>query len=104
MRTTLLFLSTLFSLSPLNLFASESQLSIQQILDLAERGPEVKSATASALESEAKSTSVFRQIYVPKLTAGYGYQHLLNDQAIQIPNLLTLPLDHNSKSGSIGVT
>ena len=91
-------------LSPLNTYASEAQFSIQQILDLAENGPEIKAAKASADEAEARSTSVFRQIYIPKLTAGYNYQRLLNDQAIQIPNLLQLPLDRTSKSATIGIT
>lgn len=101
-RTTLIIVSTI--LSPLNIHASESQFSIQQILDMAEKGPEIKAAKASADEAEARSTSVFRQIYIPKLTAGYNYQRLLNDQAIQIPNLLQLPLDRTSKSATIGIT
>jgi outer membrane protein TolC len=101
-RTTLIIVSTL--LSPLSIYANESQYSIQQILDLAEKGPEVKSAKASADEAKARSTSVFRQIYIPKLSAGYNYQRLLNDQAIQIPNLLTLPLDHDNRSATIGIT
>lgn len=94
--------ATLLLLSSLNINAAE--LSLKQILELAEHGPEVKSAKESALETDSKSSSVFRQIYVPKLTAGFGYQHLLNDQAIQIPHLLTLPLDTNSKTGSLGVS
>lgn len=102
LRTTLLLLSSIFS--PLNIYASETQLTIQQILDLAEQGPEVKSAKYSAMEAESKSDSVFRQIYVPKLTAGFGYQHLLTDQAIQIPHFLTLPLDDTSKSATIGIS
>lgn len=101
-RTTIVIVSTI--LLPYNIYAYESMLSIQQIIDLAEKGPEVKSAKASADEADARSTSVFRQIYIPKLTAGYNYQHLLNDQAIQIPNLINLPLDDNSKSATIGIT
>jgi outer membrane protein TolC len=98
-RTIFLFLS-----ASLNLHAAESQVSLQQILDMAQHGPEVKSATSSALEAKSKSESVFRKIYIPKVNAGFGYQHMLTDQAIQIPHLLTLPLDDNSKTGSLGVS
>ncbi len=100
-KTIFLFLSSI--LVP-NLYAAESQTSLQQILDMAQHGPEVKSANSSAQEAESKSDSVFRKIYVPKVNVGFGYQHLLNEQAIQIPHLLTLPLDENSKTGSLGVS
>lgn len=101
-RTTIVIVSTL--LLPFNIYATDTMLSIQQIIDLAEKGPEVKSAKAEAFEADARSTSVFRQIYIPKLTAGFNYQRLLNDQAIQIPNLIKLPLDDNSKSATINIS
>lgn len=91
-------------LSSFSLNAAEKESTLQQILDMAKLGPEVKSADFSALEAKAQSDSVFRKIYVPKLEAGFNYQRMLTNQAIQVPQLLTLPLDKNSKSGSLGVS
>jgi outer membrane protein TolC len=81
---SILFCSTLF-FWPLTNYADESGVSIQQLLDMAARGPEVKAAKATANEAGDRETSVWRQVYAPKLIGKLGYTHLLNDQALQFP-------------------
>jgi len=67
--------------------AEDSPVSIQELLVKVSSGPEVKAAQSSANEMKNKETATWRQIYVPKLSAGLSYTHLLNDQSLQLPPL-----------------
>lgn len=67
--------------------AEDSPVSIQELLVKASSGPEVKAAQSSANEMKNKETATWRQIYVPKLSAGLSYTHLLSDQSLQLPPL-----------------
>jgi len=65
--------------------ADDSPVSIQELLIKASSGPEVKAAQSLANEMKNKETSTWRQIYVPKLSAGLSYSHLLTEQSLQLP-------------------
>lgn len=67
--------------------AKDSPVSIQELLVKASSGPEVKAAQSSANEMKNKETATWRQIYVPKLSAGLSHTHLLSDQSLQLPPL-----------------
>lgn len=67
--------------------ADEQKVSINDLLNKASSGPEVKAARSSADEMKSKEASTWRQIYVPKLNVGGSYTHLLTDQALQLPPL-----------------
>jgi outer membrane protein TolC len=67
--------------------AEDSPVSIQELLVKASSGPEVKAAHSSANEMKNKEAATWRQIYVPKLSAGLGYIHLLSDESLQLPPL-----------------
>lgn len=73
-------------------YAENSQVSIRQLLEKANSGPEVKAARAEADASKDKEASIWRQIYVPKLNVGVSYLHLLSDEAIQLPPIGAMAL------------
>jgi outer membrane protein len=91
------FLLVLVSFCPWYLqnqaFAESSPVSIPQLLEKASSGPEVKAAQSEAEASKDKEASTWRQIYVPKLTGGVGYTHLLTDEALRLPPIggMTIP-------------
>jgi outer membrane protein TolC len=89
MRRLFIFLALLVhcGFSEGSAYADDSRVSIAQLLVKAAAGPEVKAAKASAEESRDKEVSAWRQTYIPKLVAGFGYTHLLTDQALQLPPL-----------------
>jgi outer membrane protein TolC len=67
--------------------ADDSPVSIQELLLKSSSGPEVKAAQSSADEMKNKEASTWRQIYMPKLSAGLSFAHLLSDQSLQLPPL-----------------
>lgn len=67
--------------------AYATQVSIKELLIKASGGPEVKAARSMADEMKNKESSIWRQIYVPKLNIGAGYTHLLTEQSLQLPPL-----------------
>lgn len=81
----LLLLSTAFSSLTGMAHADDTPLSIQELLVKASSGPEVKAAQSSASEMKNKEASTWRKIYIPKLSAGVNYSHLLTDQSLQLP-------------------
>lgn len=81
----LLFLFGFFASIQNFAHAEVLQVSIQELLTKASTGPEVKATKALANESRNKETSIWRQIYLPKLSTGMSYTHLLSDQSLQLP-------------------
>ncbi|MGE3263253.1 MAG: TolC family protein [Bacteriovoracia bacterium] len=89
--------------------AEDSPVSIPELLVKASSGPEVKAAQSSANEMKNKEAATWRQIYVPKLSAGVSYSHLLSDQSLQLPPLggMAIPpmkLGPDFASGSLSLS